>query len=302
MQTHAGVAIEAADWLLVPAVTYCMTAEERRAYVSEVIEYISPLGQWDARPERHVWLFTSDHGLCGYGPGEEALSAVGRSVILSHYGLRGREPRYTPHGLDLDGQGAPCYNETRDVVIPYNTAHLAPLLDRPCAPYPKQPADPLLFFAGSDGMHAHKGIHYSHGVRQLLFKLWARDPRFKFVARAPDDNFDHAHFCLAPLGGGYGNRLAKALLHGCIPLIIQPGVTQAFEDALPYERFSLALEPYKLHRLDDILAYHAGDQERMRSTARAACDVRPAFVWEWDHRLGRAFEVLEQVLMARTQK
>ena len=40
-------------------------------------------------------------------------------------------------------------------------------------------------------------------------------------------------FCLAPAGHGWGNRIVYAMVSGCIPLIIQDGIHQPYDDILP---------------------------------------------------------------------
>ena len=41
---------------------------------------------------------------------------------------------------------------------------------------------------------------------------------------------------------GWGWRLSLAMLTQCVPVIIQPNVTQPFEELLPYDDFSLRLQ------------------------------------------------------------
>ena len=48
--------------------------------------------------------------------------------------------------------------------------------------------------------------------------------------------------CLAPSGDGWGIRLAKSVLSGCVPVIIQPSVRQPFDDLLNYSKFALVLQ------------------------------------------------------------
>jgi len=50
------------------------------------------------------------------------------------------------------------------------------------------------------------------------------------------DDLRAATFCLAPSGWGWGWRITLALLTQCVPVIIQPNVSQPFEDLIPYER------------------------------------------------------------------
>lgn len=62
-------------------------------------------------------------------------------------------------------------------------------------------------------------------------------------------NYLNSTFCLAPGGSrsasepGWGVRLLHAALYGCIPVIVQPNVSQALEEALDYSRFAITCAP-----------------------------------------------------------
>ena len=62
-----------------------------------------------------------------------------------------------------------------------------------------------------------------------------------------------SHFCLAPTGDGFGNRLKLAIAVGCIPLVIQDRVLVAYEHILPYEDFAIRLPQHFIYRLPAIL-------------------------------------------------
>ena len=48
-------------------------------------------------------------------------------------------------------------------------------------------------------------------------------------------------------------RLSKAMILGCVPLIIQPKVRQPFDELLPYAKFSVTLDITDIPKLDEIL-------------------------------------------------
>jgi len=76
-------------------------------------------------------------------------------------------------------------------------------------------------------------------------------------------------FCLAPSGHGHGNRLTFAMLTWCIPVIIQDGVRQSFDDVLPYWDFALRVPQAELPALDHILrAVPESRREAMRHSVR----------------------------------
>lgn len=56
-------------------------------------------------------------------------------------------------------------------------------------------------------------------------------------------------FCLAPAGGGWGQRLIDALAMRCIPVVVMDDVRQPFDDILPFTEFALRVS---LDDLDDI--------------------------------------------------
>ena len=62
-----------------------------------------------------------------------------------------------------------------------------------------------------------------------------------------------SHFCLAPAGAGWGDRLKLAILTGCIPVVVQDGISVIYEDVLPWKDFSIRLPQHMIYRLPTIL-------------------------------------------------
>ena len=84
-------------------------------------------------------------------------------------------------------------------------------------------------------------------------------------------------FCLAPAGHGWGIRIVHAMASGCVPLIIQDGVHQPFDDVLPYHEFSLRLPQSDIPRLDDILrSVSAGELLALQAGVKR---FHRAFMW-----------------------
>ena len=55
-------------------------------------------------------------------------------------------------------------------------------------------------------------------------RLYEHDPEFNiFYNMVPNywREMARAKFCLAPAGWGWGSRVKAAIVHGCVPLIIQ---------------------------------------------------------------------------------
>ena len=100
--------------------------------------------------------------------------------------------------------------------------------------------------------------------------------------------WQRSRFCLAPTGGGFGDRLTQAMRYGCVPLIIQPNVTQPLEDILPYETFSLRVGLDDVPRLPEILG--AVSRSQHASLLRGVRNFSPLFNWHTTH--GQAFDAV----------
>ena len=69
---------------------------------------------------------------------------------------------------------------------------------------------------------------YSWGARQTVARLFQHHPGFKIHHHHINDlevQLASSKFCLAPAGWGWGGRMKVALLHGCVPVIVQVGLT-----------------------------------------------------------------------------
>eukprot|EP00955_Chlamydomonas_euryale_P081847 363632-Chlamydomonas_euryale.AAC.9 len=77
----------------------------------------------------------------------------------------------------------------------------------------------------------HEPVHYHHHNRT----------NFTVVphASAYDKELRRSIFCLAPLGGGHGQRQIIVAAMGCIPVTIGDGVYQPFEPSLDWTLFSV---------------------------------------------------------------
>merc|ERR1719313_3182584 len=94
---------------------------------------------------------------------------------------------------------------------------------------------------------------YSQGVRQAIHKYHRNVSGFVLGGKFTFDDLRQSVFCLAPSGWGWGWRLSLAMLTQCVPVIIQPNVTQPFEELLPYDSFALRLQFDDIPRLPQIL-------------------------------------------------
>ncbi|KAK9862510.1 hypothetical protein WJX84_003924 [Apatococcus fuscideae] len=123
-----------ADLFLVPALLYCNDLEHNfpsdqkpdryKTAVSTTLDWIRyyyPF--WDLyNGSDHIWVFTQDHGFCGFVAGEGTMNKISNSIILSHWGLMDYEG-HCPIEQRLQSKCSSstlhhCFDPTKDVVIP----------------------------------------------------------------------------------------------------------------------------------------------------------------------------------------
>ena len=149
-------------------------------------------------------------------------------------------------------------------------------------------------------------IEYSQGVRQAIQRLHINESAFVLGGRFTLDELRAARFCLCPSGWGWGWRLSLAIVTQCVPVIIQPNVTQPFEDLLAgtpyaYETFALRLTKEDIPALPAIL--RAFPEERLCAMQQMLARVYRAFLWQQSQ--GPAFASaydLTQILLCRRAK
>ena len=158
------------------------------------------------------------------GPAHEA--ALQNIIVVSEYGqtdFKQRDPAF-PVGY--------CMRSTKGIVVPPSIGR------RQCEGWvettyaePQRERKVLMNFYGwiiNDRM-------YSQGVRWAVKELFGNVSDFvisgdKLAGDRYIDSLRDAVFCLAPSGFGYGVRVTYTMLTGCIPVIIQDGVRQPFDD------------------------------------------------------------------------
>ena len=156
--------------------------------------------------------------------------------------------------------GAPCKADAGEDCNAWNR----PAIDRVAlaAPLAEASFKRVLFFSGK--MNFNWGRHYSLGVRQAVYRAHRRHPdvlimtfdkgvQEKLPLSMHVENYASAKFCLAPAGYGFSSRQYEAVLVGCVPIVIQDGVEMAFEETLPWERFSIRLNFSEIPALPYIL-------------------------------------------------
>ena len=216
----------------------------------------------------HVFFLTTDRGGC-WKPW-----VLQHSIIISYFGFTAPEayfgfeerlrwpvrgPNRRNNAYDVrPGSVATelaCYDAHKDVVVPVDVAlgrREEAKLPRPGDEYACNTRRRVLLFMGGSMQNMGR-TEYSQGVRQAIQQLHANETGFVLGGKFALDDLRDSVFCLAPSGWGWGWRLSLAMATQCIPVIIQPNVTQPFETLLPYASFALRFEKRDIARLPQLL-------------------------------------------------
>ncbi|KAG2502219.1 hypothetical protein HYH03_000705 [Edaphochlamys debaryana] len=234
----------------------------------------------------HFVVLTSDRGACYLKPAPQTQNLI----RLVHFGLE--RPNITDMGPLVENMEYGCFKGGRDVVMaPYFRPHpdiiqeVHTQLVKPGGAEALLAKKNVLFFFSGDIRHHEP--EFSGGVRQALSALLSNhtfpDVVYKggFQPMSPgeyEDLLRRTKFCLAPYGHGWGIRLTHALMHACVPVIIQDRVRQPYEDMLHYPDFSVRVSKFDLPRLVDTLRAIPDSDilQLMRENAR----VYRAFLWQ----------------------
>ncbi|KAL3929510.1 MAG: hypothetical protein SGPRY_001931 [Prymnesium sp.] len=225
--------------------------------------------------------------------------------------LFAKDPRFYARHIGDPSNPTPCFNRERDIVIPPWKApsFWARALQQEMG---NGEREGLVFFAGDLGFNRLKG--YSHDLRQWAHSMFC-DPRttkkgpctptaqgcrpdlplncsrwevgVKITThsrRYHDDLRGHI-FCLAFPGDGWSSRVLDAVVHGCIPVVVQDESYMFFEGAfeklqlgLTYHDFSVRVAEKDLPSLVQILrSIPPGRISSMRSNVLL---VRDYFVYK----------------------
>jgi hypothetical protein len=153
----------------------------------------------------------------------------------------------------------------QDLVIPpiysplkyyYSTLHGAP----------EQPNRKILAFFKGDLRLDDTRMIYSRGIRQKLASLvaehtWWSTHTIWIGQKMPIDikqltygeALSSSIFCFVLPGDGWSGRFEDAILHGCIPVIIQDEVDVSFESLFDVSEFSLRIAQKDMEQIPEIL-------------------------------------------------
>jgi Exostosin family len=227
----------------------------------------------------HIWLANHDEGACWF-PSE----IYQNSIILTHWGRMDDNHKsgtaydwdnYTNNNKDINEwnrgdwrviyQGHPCYNPSKDLVIPAFKwpSHYknSPLLGA----VPAKERNILLYFKGDIGEHRLKW--YSRGIRQRLHAAsevgnWSSKYQIfigskRGMAEGYSEWLIRSKFCLVAPGDGWSSRAEDAVLHGCIPLVIMDEVHAIYESILDWDMFSVRIKEKELERVPEVSLRHS---------------------------------------------
>jgi len=149
-------------------------------------------------------------------------------------------------------------------------------------------------------------VEYAQGVRQMIQELHSNETAFVLGGRFTLDDLRASRFCLAPSGWGWGWRLSLAIVTQCVPVIIQPNVTQPFEDLLEgtpyaYDSFSIRLTKEDIPQLPALL--RAVPIDTLCRMQAMLARVYRAFLWQQPQgpHFASAYD-LTQILLCRRAK
>ena len=221
----------------------------------------------------HILLATHDEGSC-YIP--EVLRSA---ILLTHWGYTGlNNVSFTAYGADIftneyispvyqpEGHlsklgSYPCYNSSKDLVVPL----MWPVQKYHASPLFGSPSRNRTIFGFHKGRIQHDHIKYSRGTRQKVATLskeekWWEKHRIYFGEANPPgmkDSYSEllasSTFCLVFMGDGWSARFDDAVVHGCIPVIVMDDVHVSFESIIDTSLFSLRITFADIERIPELL-------------------------------------------------
>ncbi|CAI5946693.1 unnamed protein product [Closterium sp. NIES-64] len=230
---------------------------------------------WDRHGGKdHIWMFAWDEGAC-YAP-----QAIWSSIMLAHWGNTGSTHKGCTTAYYHDDWSVmeesvrgdhPCFDPEKDVVMPaWKVPGVWARAQKIKSPT-LETRPTLFYFNGNLGSAFERGRvepKYSMGIRQKVAEEFASSPNKEgqlgrqhqedvvVTNRATGEygkQLAASRFCGVFPGDGFSARMEDAMLHGCIPVIVQDGVWMAFERHLNYSEFAVRVAEDDIPHLVDIL-------------------------------------------------
>ena len=235
----------------------------------------------------HFAVFPMDHGRCD-SAGLLSPEQFGHLISVSPGGDIFKTNHFMPVVRSVAPELTPwyCYHQPRDVVF----AHPLEMdVDNSVtSPFATTRNWTVLYrFSGKQGSWEPKHHEVTYGVRAELARLHALDPipgsDFR-VAKSPSQaviDMRHAIFCVLPPGWGqYTGRLIRAVLAGCIPVIVYRGNDPPFVRHLRWSEFAVHIEPDELTVLKPTLLGLLSDKQRILEMQQALGSIQTSFSWQ----------------------
>eukprot|EP00850_Spirogloea_muscicola_P011004 SM000066S20479 [mRNA] locus=s66:617960:624215:- [translate_table: standard] len=242
----------------------------------EALEHIrSNYTYWDKHGGKdHIWVFPWDEGAC------MAPRSIWPSILLSHWGNTNTVHKTHTTAYPSDKWGLinnsfrgdhPCFDPEKDIILP---AWKGPDVNNIRSRYWARPLEErtkLFYFNGNLGSKFTPGRvepEYSTGIRQAVAEHFAsivnnegvmgtshQDDIVVTHERHPEygREISSSKFCGVFPGDGFSARMEDAILHGCIPVIIQDGIQLPFENVLDFNSFTVRIGEADIPRMADIL-------------------------------------------------
>ncbi|CAI5502258.1 unnamed protein product [Closterium sp. Naga37s-1] len=230
---------------------------------------------WDRHGGKdHIWMFAWDEGAC-YAP-----QAIWSSIMLAHWGNTGTTHKGCTTAYYHDDWSVmeesvrgdhPCFDPEKDVVMPaWKVPGVWARAQKIKSPT-LETRPTLFYFNGNLGSAFERGRvepKYSMGIRQKVAEEFASSPNKEgqlgrqhqedvvVTNRATGEygkQLAASRFCGVFPGDGFSARMEDAMLHRCIPVIVQDGVWMAFERHLNYSEFAVRVAEDDIPHLVDIL-------------------------------------------------
>ena len=280
---------------------------------------------WDkSNGADHIWMMLHDEGPC-FAPRELRTNILlthygywspkPRPWGTYYDDNFMQDPRFYARHLGDPKKPTPCFKRGQDLCIsPWKVPGFWQGAFKKVVPAmeSKRERRGLVFFAGDLGLNRLPG--YSHDLRQRAYSMFC-DPRTTKMrdctpyvygcrkefplncsrweegvsiklhsSRYHDELMGHS-FCLAFPGDGWSSRVLDAVVHGCIPVVIQDESEMFFEGAfadagLPvdYNQFSIRLTEAELPELVNKLK--AVPPKRVKKMRRAVLWLRDYFIYK----------------------
>jgi len=234
----------------------------------------------------HLWPFTHDEGAC-YAP-----AALRNATLLVHWGRTTPSPngsseyhlwRVKPWGREMYGWRR-CYDPCKDVVLPSwrrpEDLRSSPYLH----PHLASGGRPNLFYFNGALGRTDQLRNYSFGLRQQLFALYggaAHAARGVVVTDVKTPRYGEmlsaSKFCGVLPGWGWSGRMEDAVLHGCVPVILQDGIHTPWEGTLETAAYALRVPRAQMGSLLETL--RAVSPARLAAMQAALARVWPRFAY-----------------------